>query len=197
VTLIRRAIVLSSATVAWNAVVGGAAVATAVLTGALSLIGFGVTALIDSSVSVLLIWRFRAEEKGHAERAVRAERLALRVAGVAFLAIAAYLAVQSVRALSSAKHPDTSAFGVAESLASVLVLPALGVAKYRLARRLGSKALRADGMLTLFGATLALVALAALLAERALGWWWGDAAGALVIAAAVAAEGVRNLRADA
>jgi divalent metal cation (Fe/Co/Zn/Cd) transporter len=196
-TLIRRAIVLSSATVAWNAVVGGGAVFTAVLTGALSLIGFGVTALIDSSVSVLLIWRFRAEEIGHAERAVRAERLALRVAGVAFLAIAAYLAVQSVRALASAKHADTSAFGVAESLASVVVLPVLGVAKYRVALRLRSRALRADGMLTLFGATLALVALAALLAERALGWWWGDAVGALVIAAAVAAEGVRNLRADA
>lgn len=195
-TLLRRAVVLSSLTVAWNVVVGGGAVATAALTGALSLIGFGVTALIDSSVSVLLIWRFRAEEAGHEERAAHAERIALRVAGIAFLVIAAYLVVQSIRALADGTHSGTSGFGLAESLASVLVLPLLGVAKYRLAGRIGSKALRADGILTLFGAALALVALAALAAERGLGWWWGDAVGALVIAAAVAAEGVRNLRAD-
>ncbi len=173
---------------------GVAAVVTAVLTGALSLIGFGVNAVVDSSVSALLIWRFRAEEKGHAERAERADRIALRIAGGAFLLIALYLTVQAVRALVDAKHSDFSGFGLAQALSSVIVLPILGVAKFRLALRLGSRALRADGILTLFGATLAAIALAALIAERAFGWWWGDAVGALAIAAALSTEGVRSLR---
>jgi hypothetical protein len=67
--------------VPWNLAVGGAAVATAVLTHSLSLIGFGVNAVVDSSVSCLLVWRFTAEAAGRAGRAERVERAALRVAG--------------------------------------------------------------------------------------------------------------------
>ena len=37
---------------------GSAAVVTAISTGSLSLIGFGINAVVDSSVSVLLVWRF-------------------------------------------------------------------------------------------------------------------------------------------
>ena len=68
-----RAARLSVLTVAWNVVVGGAAVATAISAGSLSLIGFGINAVVDSSVSVLLVWRFHAEDRGHVERAERAE----------------------------------------------------------------------------------------------------------------------------
>jgi flavin reductase (DIM6/NTAB) family NADH-FMN oxidoreductase RutF len=79
---------LCALTVAWNTIVGGAAVATAVATGGLALIGFGLNAVVDSSASAILVWRFHAERSGHSERAKRAERLALRVAGVAFVMIA-------------------------------------------------------------------------------------------------------------
>jgi divalent metal cation (Fe/Co/Zn/Cd) transporter len=189
-------VLLSALTIAWNTVIGTGAVVTAVLTGALSLIGFGINALVDSSISALLVWRFRSEEAGHAERAERVERLALRAAGAAFLLIAVYLVVQAIRALVTARHSQFSAFGLAQAVASVIVLPLLGVAKYRLASQLGSRALRADGLLTLFGATLALIALVALVVERAFGWWWGDAVGALLIAGALSTEGVRSLRAE-
>ena len=83
----------------WNTIVGLAAVATAVASGSLSLIGFGINAVIDS-VSVLLIHRFRAEARGHAERDARAEERTERIAGIAFVLIAAYLAVQAGRALA-------------------------------------------------------------------------------------------------
>ena len=45
---------LSALTVVWNLIVGGTGVAIAVSTGSLSLIGFGINAVVDSSVSVLL-----------------------------------------------------------------------------------------------------------------------------------------------
>jgi divalent metal cation (Fe/Co/Zn/Cd) transporter len=186
-------VVLSELSVAWNAAVGLAAVATAIVIGSLSLIGFGINAVVDSSVSILLIHRFRAEERGHAERAVRAEERTERVAGYAFLLIAAYLLVQSIRALAGGSGHSGSVFGIVEALASLLVLPFLGRAKLRVSRVLGSRALRADSLLTMFGAALAAVSCVALVLERAAGWWWSDAAGALVIAALLLGEATRTL----
>jgi divalent metal cation (Fe/Co/Zn/Cd) transporter len=78
-------------------------------------------------------------------------------------------------------------------VASLLVLPALGIAKLRVARELRSRALRADSLLTLFGAALAGVTCAALALERFEGWWWADAAGALLIAALLLGEATRTL----
>ena len=181
-------------TVGWNVVVGGAAVATAISTHSLSLIGFGINAVVDSSASAVLVWRFRAEEAGRAERAQRAERLALRLAGTAFLLVALYLFIQAMRALIVGRHVEAPLFAIAEAVAAILVLPFLASAKYSLAARLGGPALRADSLLTWSGVALASLALAALLAQRLLGWGWVDTVGALCIAAAFTFEGSRAVR---
>jgi divalent metal cation (Fe/Co/Zn/Cd) transporter len=193
-TPLRRAIRLSELTIAWNTVVGGAAVATAIVTSSLSLIGFGINALVDSSVSVILIIRFRHEEAGREEHAERGEALALRVAAFAFLAIAIYLIVQSLRSLFTDHHAGHSIFGVVEAIASLIVLPILGIRKYQVAGELGSRALRADSMLTFFGAALAAVACISLVLAWVLGWWWSDDVGALVIAGLLLSESVRSFR---
>ena len=193
-TPLRRAIRLSWLTIAWNTIVGGAAVVTAALTSNLSLIGFGINALVDSSVSVILIRRFGHEEAGRHERAERGEALALRAAGIAFILIATYLIVQSVRALADGHHPGHTLFGIVEALASLVVLPVLATQKFRVAAELGSHALRADSMLTFFGAALAGVACISLALERAFGWWWSDDIGALLIAALLLTEARRSFR---
>jgi divalent metal cation (Fe/Co/Zn/Cd) transporter len=180
--------------VGWNTIVGGTAVATAVSTGSLSLIGFGINAVVDSSASAVLVWRFRAEAAGHAERAQRAELLALRIAGAAFLLIAVYLLIQAIRSLSAGRHVQATLFGVAEAVAALLVLPFLASAKYSLSQRLGSRALRADSLLTWSGVALASLALAALIAQRALGWSRADPIGALAIAGLLAWQGLQAVR---
>jgi divalent metal cation (Fe/Co/Zn/Cd) transporter len=184
---------LSALTVAWNLVVGGAAVATAISSGSLSLIGFGINAVVDSSVSVLLVWRFHAEDRGHAERAERAEARAERLAGVAFLLVALYLAVQSIRALVTKETSEATTFGIIEAAAALAFLPFLALAKYRLAMRIGSRALRADSLLTASGVALSAVALTALLLLGAFGWWWADPVGALTIAVILAWQGSLTL----
>ena len=138
-------------------------VAIAVSTGSLSLIGFGVTAVVDSSVSVLLVWRFHAEDRGHAERAERAEAQAERLAGVAFVLIAIYLTVQSIRALATSGSSESTTFGIVIAAAALVVLPFLARAKYTLAVRIGSRALRADSILTASGVALSAVTLNSLL----------------------------------
>ena len=187
----RRAARLCGATVIWNLVVGSAAVATAAITGSLALIGFGVNAVVDSSVSSLLVWRFGAQAP---ERADRIEHVALRVAGWAFTVIAVYLLVQGTRSLLANARADTSLFGIVEAVAALAVLPYLGVAKYRLSQRLRSRALRADSLLTASGIALAAVALAGLLLQRATGWRSTDPIAALIIAAVLAWQGFRALR---
>jgi divalent metal cation (Fe/Co/Zn/Cd) transporter len=175
-------------------VVGGGAVATAISTGSLSLIGFGINAVVDSSASAVLVWRFRSELAGHAERADRAERLALRIAGAAFLVIALYLLVQAVRALAAGNRFQAPVFGIVEAVAALLVLPVLATAKFSLSRRLASPALRADSLLTWSGVGLAALALLALSLQRAFGWWSADPVGALVIAASLGWQGFRAVR---
>jgi divalent metal cation (Fe/Co/Zn/Cd) transporter len=186
---------LCAATVAWNTVVGGAAVATAIGTGSLALIGFGLDALIDSAASVVLVWRLRAEAHGaDPERTERIEGVAVRVAGTALVAVGVYLAVASALALARGSHAESSAFGVAQALGSVVVLPPLAVGKLRIAAWLPSRALRADGILTTAGASLALVTLAGLILERWAGWWWADRVAALGIAMVLVRQGVSTLR---
>ena len=56
----------------------------------------------------------------------------------------------------------------------MVVLPYLAIGKYRLSQTLGSRALRADSLLTVSGIALAAIALAGIVAQRAFGWWWAD-----------------------
>ena len=188
--LVASALRLSYFTIAWNGAVGIAALVVSVIDGSLALAGLALTALLDSSASVVLVWRFRKERHDP----VAAEHLERRAqAAVAFtmLVIAVYVGLQSIRALVDGSHPKSSAFGLILATASLVVLPWLARLKLRVASRLASKALRGDGILTAASAALAAVALAALILNSAFGWWWADPSAALFIAAALAVEATR------
>lgn len=191
---LRGALWLSVFSMVWNGIAGSAAAIVALGTGSLSLLGFGVDAVIDSIASVALIWRF-AVESGHPARAARVERMAERVVGVALILLAVYLVVSAIRALATQSHPEASLASVALLVASVIVLPPLARAKYVVARRLGSGALRLDSILTGVAALLAAISLASLAASDTLGLWWADAIAAIVVALILAREGLISLRA--
>lgn len=185
---------LCAGTVGWNTVVGCAAVATAISTGGLALIGFGMDALIDSAASVVLVWRLRTEAHGaDPRRTDHVERVALRVAGTALILVGAYLTIRAALALGRRSHAGTALFGVVVALASLVVLPPLAIGKLRIAARLPSRALRADGVLTTAGAALALVTLIGLLLDREAGMWWADPLAAIGIAAALVWQGASAL----
>jgi divalent metal cation (Fe/Co/Zn/Cd) transporter len=188
--LVVAALRLSYFTIAWNGAVGVAALVVSVLDGSLALAGLALTALLDSSASVVLVWRFRTERHDPLA-AERLERRAQAWVALTMLVVALYVGVQSIRALKDGSDPEASAFGVILATASLVVLPWLGRLKLRVASRLASKALRGDGILTAASAALAAVALAALIANSAFGWWWADPAAALLIATALAIEATR------
>lgn len=190
---LRRALVLSALSIGWSGVVGSIAVAAALGSGSLSLLGFGVDALIDATASAALIWRFTVEKR-QPERAHRVEAAAERLIGVALVLLALYLGVSAVRSLLVQAHPEPDVVGVVLLVASVLALPLLALAKYRVAAQLRSGALRADSVLTGAAAVLAAIGLVSIGATEAFGFWWADAVAALVVAVIVLREGWASFR---
>jgi divalent metal cation (Fe/Co/Zn/Cd) transporter len=187
-THLRRAVWLSVASIGWSSIVGTIAVFAALVSGSLSLLGFGGDAVLDAVVSVTLVWRFVVEAR-QPERAARVERMAEGAVGVALIALAVYLVAASIRSLAVGAHPQATVAGIALLVASVAVLPPLAIAKSRVAAALGSGALRADSILTGVAALLAAISLASLAGSSAFGLWWADAVAALVVAAVLAREG--------
>ena len=116
------------------------------------------------------------------------------MAAAAFWIIAFYVLVRAVLALAGSHRNSSSLFGVGEAAASLVVLPYLAIAKYRLSQTLGSRALRADSLLTVSGVALAAIAVAGLVAQRALGWWWADPIAGIAIALFLAWQGVAAAR---
>jgi divalent metal cation (Fe/Co/Zn/Cd) transporter len=172
--------------------VGSVAIVDAVASGGLTLLGFGVDAVIDAGASAALIWRFRVETT-MPHRARRVETLAERIVGVALIALAVYLVGASLRALASHSHAERADIGTVILIASIVALPPLAVAKRRVAERLHSRALRADSILTAVAAVLAVISLASEAVANAVDWWWADAVGAIIVAAVVLREGWASL----
>jgi divalent metal cation (Fe/Co/Zn/Cd) transporter len=189
-SLLESALRLSAFTIAWNGVVGVTALLASVAASSLALAGFALNALLDSSASAVLVWRFHRERRDP-EAAEQLERQAQGWIVVAMVAVAGYVGVRAVLAILDGSHAEGSLIGALIAGVSLLVLPPLARRKLDVAARLPSPALRGDGVLTLAAAALATITLVALLLNAALDWWWADPVAALVIASALGIEGVR------
>ena len=119
-----------------------------------------------------------------------AEARAQKLVAVTFFLLAPYIAYDAVTPLAGRDHARTSWLGIGLAIASLIVMPALGVAKRRLGARLDSAATAGEGTQNLLCAYLAAAVLAGLLANTLLGWWWLDPVVALGIAGLAVREGV-------
>ena len=191
--LVHRAIRLSVFSVVWGVGAGTWSITAGLLAGSLGVLGLGLDLVADVAGSISLIWRFR-RERTDPEAADHAEALASIVVVVALLLTATVLTVASVHALVARTAPDNSLSATLSAAISVLVLAPLAAAKRTVGIDLSSSALRGDGTLSGIGATLGVLALAGLLANRYLGWWWADRVAALGAAGIALFEARRVLR---
>jgi divalent metal cation (Fe/Co/Zn/Cd) transporter len=190
--LVTRGRRLEHFTLAWNGFEAAAALISGIVAGSVALVGFGLDSVIETVSAGILLWRLRAD--ADAERREHSERTARRLVGVCFLLLAAYVAIESARALLIKALPERSVPGILIAVAAVAVMPLLARAKRRVAAQLGSRALHADSRQADFCAYLSAILLAGLLVHALLGWWWADPAAALVMAPIIAREGVQGLR---
>lgn len=179
----RRAQLLAAASVSYNLVEAVVAISAGLVAGSVALVGFGLDSLVEVSSGLIILWQFR-----HRLPESR-ERLALRLMAVSFFALAAYVGVESVRALVGGHDPEASPVGIGLAVASLAVMPFLSWAQRRTGKALGSNAVVADSTQTLLCTYLSAVLLVGLLLNATLGWSWADPAAGLVIAAVALREG--------
>lgn len=189
---VRRGITLEYLTIGWNLLECLVAVAAGYLAGSVALIGFGVDSSIESVSGSILLWRLHAERRG--EQTETIERTALRMVGVSFFLLAAYVASESAATLIHRKEPERSVIGIVLAIVSLIVMPLLAWAKRRTAANLNSAALQADSRQTSLCAYLSAILIAGLALNASVGWWWADPVAALLMVPIIANEGRTALK---
>ncbi|HEX2049702.1 MAG TPA: cation transporter [Actinomycetota bacterium] len=192
---LRGALRLEWFSLGWNALETVVGLAAGVAAGSVALVGFALDSVVEASSAAVLVWRLRSERSGR-HTAEDAERRAVRLVAVAFVALAAYVGGRAAYDLALGARPDESVPGIVLAVVSLVVMPPLAAAKRRAARGLGSVALQADSTQTSLCTFLSAFLLVGLVANSAFGWWWADPVAGLAIAAAAAREGVALWRGD-
>jgi divalent metal cation (Fe/Co/Zn/Cd) transporter len=175
-------------TIAYNSLEALVALAAGWIAGSIALLGFGLDSLIEVTSGGALLWRLYRGE--------RAERVALRVVGICFVALAVYVAYESVESLVSRQAPQRSIPGIVLACASLIIMPLLARAKRRVSAGLKSAAMQADARQTDFCTYLSAILLGGLVMNAALGWWWADPAAGLAMTPIILKEGLEGLRGE-
>ena len=126
--LLRRGRVLEGVTLGWN--VAGIAVlaVAAVADRSVALAGFGLDSLIEIGASTVVLWELSGTGEDR-------QRRALRLIGGAFVALAAYLTIQSVLVLVARYRPGHSVLGIAWTAVTAAAMFALAAARPGRGRR--------------------------------------------------------------
>lgn len=185
--LTRRVRMLVAATITYNVFEAVIALYAGADASSSALIGFGLDSVIEVSSAAAVAWQFSARD--HAGRAAR-EHTALRVIALSFFALAVFVTVDALRALTGTAEARHSTAGIVLAAVCLAVMPFLSYAQRRTGRQLGSASAVADSKQTLLCTYLSAVLLVGLLVNTIVGWSWADPVAALVIAAVAVREGV-------
>jgi divalent metal cation (Fe/Co/Zn/Cd) transporter len=142
----------------------------------------------------VLIWRFRVRGELTPQQRERIEQRAAKLIGYTFWILGAYVLVESARKLAGGERPEATTMGIAITVASLVVMPALFWAKRRTAAALGSRSLHADAKQTLACVLLSVGVLCGLLLNALAGWWQADPLIAAAIAVVLFREGREAVR---
>ena len=173
-------------TIGWNLLEAAAAIGAGIIAGSIALVGFGFDSVIEVSSGAILLWRLVSGE--------HRERLALKLVGISFLALAVYIAFDAAKSLWLREPPEVSYVGIVIAALSLIVMPLLARAKRRVAENLNSRAMKADSRQTDICAYLSAILLIGLVLNALFGWWWADAAAALIMIPIILKEGVEALQ---
>ena len=192
--LVRRGRRLEYFTIAYNCLEGLIAVIAGLMAGSIALVGFGVDSMIEVTSGAALVWRLHTD--ADESRRERVEAVTLRIVGVLFLLLAAYVSYDSIKSLIWREEPRASIPGIVLAIASLIVMPLLVRAKRKVARGIKSAALMADSKQTELCTYLSAILLGGLLLNAFLGWWWADPVAALVMVPIIVKEGIEGLRGE-
>lgn len=187
----KRGRVLEYLTLAWNIIEAIVSVVAGAIAGSIALVGFGIDSIIESMSGGVLLWRLKAGEKGE-ER----EEFALKLVGVSFLLLAAYVAYEAITSLWFQEEPETSIIGIIIAVLSLIVMPVLAHEKRKVASAINSRAMKADSRQTDLCAYLSAILLVGLVLNAMFGLWWADPVAGLIMVPIIAKEGYDALKGE-
>jgi divalent metal cation (Fe/Co/Zn/Cd) transporter len=192
--LVRRGRKLEYLTIVYNSLEGLIAIVAGFIAASIALVGFGFDSIIEVSSGAVMLWRLRTDLRP--EQQERIEGITLRIVGFLFLALAGYVSYESITSLLLGEAPERSFPGIVLAIASLVVMPLLARAKRRVARAIGSAALRADAKQTEFCTYLSAILLGGLLLNALLNWWWADPVAALSMVPLITKEGIEAMQGE-
>lgn len=188
--LARRIRWFVAATISYNVIEAVVAISEGARVSSAALIGFGLDSVIEVASAAAVAWQFAGRDPESREK------VALRVIAFSFFGLAAFVTVDSIRALFGVGRAEHSTIGIALAMLSLVIMPVLSYAQRRAGRELGSISAVADSKQTLLCTYLSAVLLVGLLLNSLLDWWWADPIAGLVIAGVAAREGREAWRGD-
>jgi divalent metal cation (Fe/Co/Zn/Cd) transporter len=183
---------LEHLTIAWNMFEGCVAIVAGLIAGSISLVGFGIDSFIEVTSAVVVLWRLSTDAV--ARHRERHERIALRVVGACFIALAVYIGCEAIHGLILREAPERSIPGIILAVLSLVVMPMLAAGKRKVGIALASGAICADAKQSDFCFYLSAILLTGLLLNALFGLWWADPAAALVMTPIIAREGIKGIQ---
>jgi hypothetical protein len=133
---------LAWASLLWMCAEGALGLWQGLAAGSIALTGWALGSAVEGLASVIVVWRF----SGSRAVSETAEQRAQKAVGVSFWLLAPYIGAEAIRDLITHQHAATTVIGMAVAGSSLLLMPALGHTKKRLAARLGSGAVASEGV---------------------------------------------------
>jgi len=191
---VRLGVWIELVTLVWMVIEASVALSVGFATRSVSLQGFGLDSIVELIAGGILLWRLLVEQHGGStERIETAERRASWVTAISLFALAVYIVGDSAFALVTRTQPEASWWGVGLAITAAIIMPLLWQGKLRVAKQIGSAALKADAACSVTCAYMALTLLAGLLLNRLFGWWWADPLAALALVYFLVQEGCEAL----
>jgi divalent metal cation (Fe/Co/Zn/Cd) transporter len=159
----KRARQLSWASLVWMSIEGIVGLIAGFEASSLSLIVWASSSFVEGLASMTIVWRFT----GSRMHSATSERTAQRWVAGSFLLLVPYFLYESVERLIHGSDSQFSGLGAAVTVSAMVLMPLLGSAKLRLARRLDSNATAGEGVQNLLCAAQAAAALVALIGAGA------------------------------
>lgn len=184
---LRRGVWLEYLTIGYNLIEAAVAVVAGVAASSLALIAFGLDSVIEILAAAAVLWRLKRELSGNGS--AQLESRALKIVGLTFFALAAYILIEALFDLFTGHEAAVSTVGIILAAASLAIMPALALFKYRVAGRLGSSSLAADSKETLICSYLSLTLLAGLSLNAVFSWPWADTLAAMAMLPLIVREG--------
>jgi len=186
----QKALLLEYLTVGYNILEGVASIIAGLMAGSIALVGFGLDSAVESASGGILIWRLTMHGRISEEEEERVEKKAVRLVGVSFFLLGAYVLYEAAEKLYFGEAPEPTFVGIVIAVLSIIIMPVLARAKLNAARRIKSRSLEADSRQTVVCSLLSVALLIGLGLNYMFGLWWADPVSALVIVVSIFKDGV-------